>query len=239
MILNVRNLPESQQDRGFLSTPYPCIRLSRFTILTLRTHPLYNTILERLKSPNSTYLDVGCCFGQDLRQLVLDGVPSQNLTGLDIEGALMEYGYELFLDRQKLQSSFVVADIFKGASQGKVWMDLQQGGIDVLHCSAFFHLFSLEDQIVAAKQIAKLVKKGGVILADRLAVSNPEMSLRSSKAASAIDTMWRHSVPYGKKLVRLHTRGGRLRVVWIWLGLSLTALSRMKTVVVYFSLLLE
>lgn len=153
--------------------PYPCIGLYRFTILTLVTHPLYNEIVERLEPPGAAYLDVGCCFGQDLRQLVLDGVPSGNLTGLDIEGALMDQGYELFLDRQTLRSRFVVADVFKGASQGEGWADLERRGADVLHCSAFFHLFSLEDQAAAARQIARLVRKGGVIVGRQIGSVKP------------------------------------------------------------------
>ncbi|KAJ5720177.1 hypothetical protein N7493_007055 [Penicillium malachiteum] len=34
----------------------------------------------------------GCCFEQDLRQLVYDGVPSAQLIGLDIEGPLLDLG---------------------------------------------------------------------------------------------------------------------------------------------------
>lgn len=169
-------------------------------MLTLHAHPRYDTIVERLKSPGATYLDVGCCFGQDLRQLVLDGVPSQNLVGLDIEGALMEHGYELFLDRQTLQSRFVVADVFKGASQGKVWADLEQSGFDVLHCSAFFHLFPLEDQTSAAKQIARLVKKGGVIVGRQMGSTKPgdvaaikEGSSSYRHNVETFDALWREA----------------------------------------------
>ena len=57
----------------------------------------------------------------------------------------METVYDFFLDRATLQSRFVVADVFKGASQGAVWTDLEDRGIDVLHCSAFFHLFPLAE----------------------------------------------------------------------------------------------
>lgn len=109
-------------------------------------------------------MDLGCCFGQDLRQLVLDGVSSAQLVGVDIEGSLMELGYELFLDRQSLASRFVVADIFLGDAQGEPWTELVATGADVVHCSAFFHLFPLAQQIQAAKVIAGIVRKGGVIV---------------------------------------------------------------------------
>ncbi|KAI1390189.1 uncharacterized protein F4822DRAFT_228375 [Hypoxylon trugodes] len=178
------------RERGFASNPYPCIGLYRFAILTLSTHPLYKTIVERLKAPNASYLDVGCCFGQDLRQLVQDGVPSENLVGLDIEGALMELGYDFFLDRDTLKSRFVVADVFKGAEQGKVWTDLVERGIDVLHCSAFFHLFTLDEQIAAGKQIAELIKKDGIIVGRQMGSVKP-----GNVAAIKADSFsYRHNV---------------------------------------------
>ena len=70
--------------------------------------------MRQLKIPRATCLDVPCCFRQNLRQLLLSGVPSENLVGLDIERLLMELGYKLFLDRATLRSRGVVADVFKG-----------------------------------------------------------------------------------------------------------------------------
>jgi hypothetical protein len=122
--------------------------------------------------------------------LVLDGVPSQHLTGLDIEQALMDLGYKLFLDNDSLQSRFVVADVFQGATQGKVWTDRAERGMDVVHCSAFFHLFPLGEQITAAKQIAKLVKRGGVIVGRQLGSVKP----RDLPAVKEGSFSYRHDV---------------------------------------------
>ena len=194
----VRKLISHQRERGFASNPYPCIGLYRFLNLTLLTHPLYNTILKRLQSPDAVYLDLGCCFGQDLRQLVQDGVPSERLIGLDIEKPLMETGYDFFLDRATLQSYFVVADVFKGAAQGTVWTELGKRGVDVLHCSAFFHLFTLAEQVSAAKNIAKLVKRGGVIVGRQIGSVKPgdvpavkEGSSSHRHDVETFDAIWR------------------------------------------------
>jgi len=99
-----------------------------------------------------------------MRQLVADGVPSAQLIGLDIEGPLIELGYELFRDLDTLQSKFLVADIFAGATQGVAWTELEEKKADVIHCSAFFHLFPLRQQIEAAKNIARLVRPNGMIV---------------------------------------------------------------------------
>lgn len=110
----------------------------------------------------------------------------------------MEHGYELFLDRETLQSRFVEADVFKGASAGTQWTDLERAGVDVVHCSAFFHLFLLEDQLAAAKQIAKLVKKGGVIVGRQMGSVKPgdvpaisEGSLSYRHNVETFDALWR------------------------------------------------
>lgn len=162
----------------------------------MHTHPLYEKIVERLKAPGATYLDVGCCFGQDLRQLVLDGAPPENLIGIDIAGALIEHGYELFLDRQ-LKSRFGVIDVFKGPDQ-PMWAEIEERGVDVLHCSAFFHLFPLQDQLVAAKLITRLVKKDGVLVGRQIGSTEPgdvaAIQVGSSSYrhnVETLDAMWR------------------------------------------------
>ncbi|KAK9413610.1 hypothetical protein SUNI508_11819 [Seiridium unicorne] len=189
------------RERGFEANPYPCIGLYRFTILTLLTHPSYASITSRLQATeDASYLDVGCCFGQDLRQLVLDGVPSQRLTGLDVAGPLMNLGYDMFLDQSTLQSRFVVADVFKGPDQGQVWTEMEaQGGFDVIHCSAFFHLFTLEEQIAAAQQLSRLVKKGGIIVGRQIGSVKPgdvpaikEKSVSYRHDTETFAAMWQH-----------------------------------------------
>lgn len=74
-----------------------------------------------MKMQHAIYPNLGCCFGQDLCQLVHDGIRSSQLTGLDIEEPLIDLGYELFRDKETLESKFLVADIFEGESHGEPW----------------------------------------------------------------------------------------------------------------------
>lgn len=76
--------------------------------------------------------------------------------------------------------------------------DLEARGIDVLHCSAFFHLFTLDEQLAAAHNIASLVKKGGVIVGRQIGSVKPGdvpaikaglFSYRHNVAS--FDDMWR------------------------------------------------
>ncbi|KAI0389435.1 hypothetical protein F5Y17DRAFT_123274 [Xylariaceae sp. FL0594] len=189
----------SIRERGFAAAAYPCIGLFRFTILTLATHPLYDTILETLKRPDATYIDIGCCFAQDLRKPVADGIDSEKLTGLDTAARLMELGYDLFQDRETLKSQFVIANVFEveGSSQEE-WKKLEEKKFDVLHCSAFFHLWPLEKQLEAAERIVSLVKVGGVIVGRQMgsvkpgdvpAIQEGKYSYRHN--VDTLDEMWK------------------------------------------------
>ena len=123
--------------------------------MTLRTHPQYAHVKARLATPGARFLDFGCCFGQDLRQLVADGAPSAACVGIDIEQPLMDLGYELFRDRGSLQSTFYAADVYDVANPA--WAQLAQS-VDVVHASAFFHLFPWPKQVQAAIQLAHVLK---------------------------------------------------------------------------------
>lgn len=81
-----------QRDRAWDIFPYPCIGQCRFLDLSISLSPLYPTILHRLKESNSTFLDIGCCFAQDIRKLVSDGAPSKNILGADLRLEFIDLG---------------------------------------------------------------------------------------------------------------------------------------------------
>lgn len=86
--------------------------------------------------------------------MVFDGAPSENTYGSDLEKNFMEIGYDLFLDKSTLKTTFIAADIFDEDS------DLKQiaGGIDIIHAASFLHLFDEEGQYKACENIVKLLK---------------------------------------------------------------------------------
>ncbi|KAL5353797.1 hypothetical protein ACLOAV_001839 [Pseudogymnoascus australis] len=151
-----------KRDRAWAIFPYPCIGLFRFVDLTLCTFPLYPTILSRLKDDKQTFLDLGCCLGTEIRQLVADGAPSENLHGTDLRPEFWELGYNMFDDRDSLKASFLTGDVFDPASE-LVKLDRR---VDVIHAGLFFHLFSFEQQIEIAKRTVKLMRpvKGSLLV---------------------------------------------------------------------------
>lgn len=87
--------------------------------------------------------------GQNIRKLVIDGVLSQNVYGIDMEPLSIERSYDLFLDREKLGTTFIVGDILNPT------VDLQalMGKMDVINVSSVLHLFNWDEQLKVAEQL--------------------------------------------------------------------------------------
>ncbi|KAL4995726.1 hypothetical protein BDV10DRAFT_187766 [Aspergillus recurvatus] len=111
-------IPENQitahvhhvRDQAWDILPFPCISLFRFLDFPAYLQPVYPEVLSRIKS-GETFLDLGCCFGQDIRKLVHDGAPGENLIGVDTEPRFLELGYQLFKDKVSLKAHFLTGDV--------------------------------------------------------------------------------------------------------------------------------
>lgn len=141
--------------------PYPCIGKFRFLDLGLSSSDVYGEILDRVRQ-GQRFLDLGCCFGQEIRKLVVDGAPPDNLYGCDLKEDFLELGYKLFGDRDRLKAKFLTADIFEEASA----LSGFKGTFDIIYAAAFFHLFDYERQYAASKAAAALLTptKGSMLL---------------------------------------------------------------------------
>jgi SAM-dependent methyltransferase len=119
-------------------------------------------VLKRLKSGNENLLDLGCCFGQELRKLAADGAIQEKLYGSDLRAEFFEMGYRLFRDRNTLKSKFIAADITDPNSP----LSELDGKIDIIYAGSFLHLFSYAGQIEVCKRLVKLlrVKKDSLVL---------------------------------------------------------------------------
>ena len=55
----------------------------------------------------SSLLDVGCAFGTDIRQFIIDGVEQNQLYGIDVTDTFFNLGLELFGDNGKNSQKFL------------------------------------------------------------------------------------------------------------------------------------
>ena len=76
---------------------YRCIQTYKFLSPRIINNPFYSSVIHR--STPFKFLDVGCALGTDLRKIALDGIPQENLFGLDIEKNFVQLGYNLFNDK--------------------------------------------------------------------------------------------------------------------------------------------
>ena len=135
----------------------------RFLDLSVGRSAQYASVLSRIKS-GSQFLDIGCCFGQDVRRLIFDGAPIANVHGSDLQQPFLDLGYDLFKDHDKLPSStFIAADVFDASPASA--LKAFEGKVDIIHAASFFHLFGYQDSATVGRRFIGLLRKqpGGMI----------------------------------------------------------------------------
>jgi len=176
--------------------PYPCIRSFDFAKLRLSTLPAYSQAMTLLRErPDAIFLDLGCCFGTDIRKVAVDGLPMQNLIACDLHGEFWNFGHELFRSTpETFPVAFLSGDVFDPAFLAPVAPRLTSetstsstvvppsnlsnitslttltGHVSVLHCSFVFHLFSEQKQAEFARLLAGLLSPlpGSMIIGSHL-----------------------------------------------------------------------
>ncbi len=124
--------------------------------------------MARLRA-GATFLDAGCCFAQELRYLVRAGIPSTQLHGFDFEPRFLDFGFDLFRDRDRFKATLLTGDVL--AAPGGMacgGLDTLVGKMDVVFASSFLHLWDWADMKAVAKRlVAFTVKKPGTVVLGR------------------------------------------------------------------------
>lgn len=151
-----------QRDKAWDVYPYPCIGQFKFLSLRLYEQPSYAAVVRRLKQ-GAKYLDIGCCLGQDIRKLVMDGATPENLYGAELHAPFIDLSYELFRDHG-LASTFMEADAL--VLSGDSPLSKLKGEADFVHLGMVLHLLGPEKQRTLLENCVALLKpeRGGMIL---------------------------------------------------------------------------
>ncbi|KAL8718987.1 MAG: hypothetical protein Q9225_003945 [Loekoesia sp. 1 TL-2023] len=183
------------RDKAWAVFPWPCIGMFTFCDLSLSSHPSYSRVLAFLQNTEnpSNLLDLGCCFGQDIRKVVHDGAPSENLFACDLNSHFLDLGYELFMDRDTLKARMIAADIFQDSGT----LGELEGTLDFVHVSLFLHLFDWDRQVEACKRIVSLLKpvSGSTVLGRQTA-----NRVAQEGYLPTVGDVWRHNDESFKKL---------------------------------------
>jgi SAM-dependent methyltransferase len=148
----------NQRDQAWEVTPYPCIGEFAFLDFNLCSSPSYPKIVAHLKSNASVrHLDVGCCLGQDIRKLVLDGVPSSQITGLELEQTFIDLGFSLFKDKDHLKTKFLKANILTDVDT----LSQFEGKMSSIYIGMVLVLFNYEEQKTVLRNLLKILVDDG------------------------------------------------------------------------------
>lgn len=157
--------------------------------------PIYPQLIQRLKA-GQKLLDLGCCFGADVRRFIYDGAPAENCFGSDISEIFLDLGYKLFNDADRMRGRFMVANIFKLDEDvdDHAKLNKMKGDIDILYVSSFFHLFSLAAAIDLGVIVVSLLRpvKGSVVVGRQAGTTQPGENADS--AAMDGGKQYRHNV---------------------------------------------
>lgn len=194
-------LTSKQRDKAWALVPYPCIGRFRFLELSISQQPCYPRVLSFLKEPHSqhTLLDIGCCFAQDVRKLVYDGVPSENLYACDLERDFLTLSYDLFKDVDTMKGHLFTANALEEVDAP---LDELQGKMDVVYAGSFLHLFNWDDQLRICKRIIKTLKpaKGSLLFGRQIgAVRAGEREMLPAVGGER-PMVWRHDAHSFKRL---------------------------------------
>ncbi|KAH6645005.1 hypothetical protein BKA67DRAFT_696761 [Truncatella angustata] len=184
------------RDQAWEVNAYPCIGQFRFLDLSMMRLDIYPRILEKLKA-GGKLLDLGCCLAQDIRKLVVDGVPAENLYGAEYEAPFVDVGYDLFKDRETLGAHFFQADSLDDDPETQ--LNRLKASIDVIHLGMVLHVFSREDQLITLSRCVEILKPEPGALIVGQAVGHAE-----GKASPAHEGVisFKHSDTTFKQLIR-------------------------------------
>ncbi|KAH8548117.1 hypothetical protein BGW37DRAFT_192082 [Umbelopsis sp. PMI_123] len=164
---------ETTADLKTSEKTYRCLREFKFTAPRLAPRFYYNDILEDRKKreengESPTFMDIGCCLGTDIRQLILDGYPQESIVGVDLYRRFIDIGYQLFQDTDTLKVKFLAGNIFddqflspSNEVRAAAELDQYKRQITYLNAGSVLHLFNGEQIRSFIRRVALLMKPGG------------------------------------------------------------------------------
>lgn len=139
---------------------YGCI--SEFTFLnpSVTRRPIYFNLLSqaqeaRAKGERPRWLEVGCAFGTDVRKVILDGWPRDDILALDVVPTYWNYGLSLFGDTANPPCEFLCADLTTHT------LPISISPVDVAYTNLVLHVLTRPQTVYLVVNIFSLLNPGG------------------------------------------------------------------------------
>ncbi|KAI0639006.1 hypothetical protein C8Q77DRAFT_24119 [Trametes polyzona] len=154
--------------------PFPCIRRFSFLKLRLSQLPSYDRLLKMGREhEDAILLDLGCCFGNDVRAAAVDGFPPEKIVASDLYSDYWSLSHKLFNSTpESFPATFIAGDAFdsnhlavappvfapvKGPPpdlSGLTSLNPLYSHVAAIHASSFFNE---EQQVHLARALARLL----------------------------------------------------------------------------------
>ncbi|KAI0771026.1 hypothetical protein BD413DRAFT_613545 [Trametes elegans] len=169
------------QKEAYAVFPFPCIRHFNFIKFKISRLPGYDRLLALGKErKDAIFLDIGCCFGNDVRKAVEDGFPLKQVVASDLYPEYWDLAHKLYRSTpDTFPAAFVPGDAFDAAHLTvvpPVYADNPEadaeptpnlssltslnplhGRVAAIHASSFFHLFDEAQQAHLAHALGGLL----------------------------------------------------------------------------------
>ena len=163
---------------------YRCIQSMSYLNPRAQEFSVYQNLLQHYRSKQSIKVaDIGCCFGQDTRQLILDGIPPSSIYSIDIHDGYWKAGLDLFEDTLKpngpisqVNTCFhdMTLPLYDINSIESNQTDIFFESFDFIILMAVLHTISIQQQNLLLNRIHKMLKSHqGIIMGSCVGANDP------------------------------------------------------------------
>ncbi|KAM5539470.1 hypothetical protein V8D89_006922 [Ganoderma adspersum] len=209
---------------GYSIYPYGCLMRFAFLQLRLARLPAYGQLLALGKErKDAIFLDIGCCFGYDLRKAIYDGFPKETTIASDLHPEFWALGHKLFKSTpETFPIPFIPGDAFDPAFleptapftasnpprnrrpdlSTLTSLSPLRGHVSAIHASAFFHLFEEEKQAELARSLACLLspEPGSMLIGGHRGLVEPGVLREDRRGNAQVIKRFGHSPESWKEL---------------------------------------
>jgi hypothetical protein len=123
---------------------------------------------------------------------VIDGVRPENIYATDLHRDNWDFGYELFHDKDQLNTLFIPGNILDHDST--LWQ--LQGKVRIIYAGSLLHLYDRKHQVLAITHMIKLLAPGPEVLI----VGRIHGNVKPGDFNDGNSTVYRHDVASFKKM---------------------------------------
>ena len=148
---------------------YRCIQSLSFLKPKVQNLEAYARLLETYHRQGKVkVVDLGCCFGQETRKLMVDGIPPEMIWAVDVIDGYWAAGLELYSDgedsKQRISHvNTVFADPCAAEVDDKI-VPMLTADFDCVILMYVFHVLSLAQSEKLVQRMSLMLKKGGFVM---------------------------------------------------------------------------